>query len=219
MSFEWQPMEAFVSSSSAGGTVGIIVLAAGGSARMGVPKQLLLYRGQSLLRRAMETAVATVCRPMAMVLGANAERLCDEAKQLPVHVAENKRWEEGIGSSLQIGIETLVAADGGVEAEVIMLCDQPLVSARNINELVEVYRRTSQPIVASAYGETVGVPALFTRCLFTELAALKGSEGAKQIIAKHAHEVHRIALPAGAIDVDTPRDYEQLSSMTENTNI
>ena len=185
----------------------------------GSAETLLLYRGRSLLRRAMETAVATVCRPVVVVLGANADRLCDEAKQLPVHVAENKRWKEGMGSSIQIGFATLVAADGGLEAGVIMLCAQPLVYAQNINELVDVYRRTNDPIVASAYGETVGVPALFARNLFTELAALKGSEGAKQIIAKHAHEVHRISLPAGAIDVDTPRDYEQLSLLTENTNI
>jgi len=105
MSFEGQRMDAFVSSSSAGGTVGIIVLAAGGSTRMGVPKQLLLYRRQSLLRRAMETAVATVCRPVVVVLGANAGRLCDEAKQLPVHVAENKRWKEGMSSSIQLGMQ------------------------------------------------------------------------------------------------------------------
>jgi molybdenum cofactor cytidylyltransferase len=97
-----------------------------------------------------------------------------------------------------------------LDAVAIALCDQPFVSPQTLNQLVEAYHLTGKPIIASEYAGTFGVPALFSRTLFSELMNLKNTEGAKQLIKRHIHEVFSIPFPNGAIDIDTPKDYEQL---------
>ena len=197
-----------------GQSIGLIVLAAGASTRMGTPKQLLLHRGRTFLRRAAETALASACHPIVVVLGAHAEQVQVELERLPVLIVENRRWEEGMSSSIRVGLETLVAECEGVDGVVIMLCDQPFVTVEVINELVETYHKTGKLIVASAYGEACGVPVLFSNELFVEIAALEGRQGAKQIIANHPLDVATVCFPEGAVDVDTPQDYERLRAHT-----
>jgi molybdenum cofactor cytidylyltransferase len=97
---------------------------------------------------------------------------------------------------------------------VLMLCDQPSVTPAVINGLVASYRSSGKGIIASEYGGTLGVPALFGRRHFAELAALDGTEGAKRVIAAHTSEVGRMAFPQGARDIDTPEDYVQLQRAT-----
>ena len=191
-------------------TVGIVILAAGASTRMGTPKQLLFYQGCSLLRRVVETALASVCQPTIVVLGASAERLQQEVKNLPVQVVENLQWSEGMSSSISTGITALNAASIKVSAVVLLLCDQPFASVQVINQLVEASHSTGKPIIASEYSGKLGVPALFSHTFFPELMTLKGSEGAKQLIANHSQEVYGLPFPDGVIDIDTPEDYEQL---------
>jgi molybdenum cofactor cytidylyltransferase len=203
-------METSVGQHDGESQIGVIILAAGASTRMGRPKQLLLHRGQTLLRRTVETALASVCRPVVVVLGAHVESVRNELEQLPAYAAENPEWNKGMSSSIRIGLETLIASNSEVDGAVIMLCDQPLVTAGVINELVEARRETGKAIVASAYGETRGVPALFSRQLFAEIASLKVNEGARQVIASHPDDVATVDFPEGAIDVDTPQDYEFL---------
>ncbi len=190
--------------------VGLVILAAGASTRLGRPKQLLPYRGRTLLRHAAQVALDSVCRPVVVVLGAWAEQLEPEVRGLPVHVAHNPHWEDGMGASLRAGLRALEATISGVEAAVVLLCDQPFVSARTIDALVEARHATGRPIIASEYGGALGVPCLFDRALFGELAALQGAEGAKRVIKGHEDDVVGIPFPAGAIDIDTPADYEQL---------
>jgi molybdenum cofactor cytidylyltransferase len=193
--------------------IGVVILAAGASARMGRPKQLLLYRGQTLIRWAVESALASVCRPIVVVIGAHAELLKKELLHLPVLVADNGEWQKGMSSSIRIGIETLVTSGEELEGAVIMLCDQPFVTAGVVNALVEARRKTGKMIVASAYGEARGVPAFFSRQFFPEITALKANEGARQVIANHPDDVATISFAEGAIDVDTPRDYEMLETV------
>lgn len=194
-------------------TVGVIVLAAGASTRMGKPKQLLPYNGSSLLRHAVETALASECRPVVVVLGSAAERLQQEVSDLPVQVVENLHWAEGMSSSIRTGVVALNATSNTVSATILLLCDQPFVSIQVINQLIETYQFTGKPIVASRYAGILGVPALFSCAFFAELVSLRGSEGAKQVITNHPHEVYGIPFPNGAIDIDTPKDYEQLQEM------
>lgn len=191
-------------------TIGLMILAAGASTRMGTPKQLLAYRGCTLIRHMAEVAMASVCQPIAVVLGANAERIKPEVSQLPVQIVQNQRWEEGMSSSIRVGLKALLTMNPNLEAVVILLCDQPFVSSQTLNQLVEAYRLTGKPIIASEYGGTFGVPALFNCTLFSELMALKSTEGAKQLIKRNIHEVFKVPFPEGAIDIDTPKDYEQL---------
>lgn len=193
-------------------SVAIILLAAGASTRMGRPKLLLKYGSRNFLRHAAEMASASVCRPILVVFGAYANQLQSEIDDLPVQQVMNERWADGMGSSIRAGLEALEHCDreGISKAVVLMLCDQPCVTAAVINHLVRVFRSSSKGIVASEYGGTVGVPALFAREYFAALGALSGSAGAKQIIAAHASEVMRVPFPQGATDVDTPEDYLHL---------
>lgn len=191
--------------------IGIIILAAGASTRLGSPKQLLPYRGKSLLRHTAEAATASGCRPIVVVLGAQFERLAVEVQQLPVHIIENKRWAEGMSSSIQIGLKELQSIHPSVSAAVILLCDQPFVSASLVQQLIEVHHCTGKPIVASEYAETVGVPALFSHDLFPVLMTLQADRGARYVIQNRVQSVACVPFPLGAIDIDTPDDYEHLT--------
>ncbi|MBE9004000.1 nucleotidyltransferase family protein [Fortiea sp. LEGE XX443] len=190
--------------------VGLIVLAAGASTRMGTPKQLLRYNQQSLIRHIVEVAIASVCQPVIVVLGAYAELIQPEIDPIQVHIVKNPLWNEGMSTSIRVGMEALNTINPDAEAVVIMLCDQPFVSPQFINQLVEVHQTSGKLIVASEYAYTLGVPALFNRALFAKLTTLSGTAGAKQLIKNYAQEVLAIPFPEGLIDLDTPKDYEQL---------
>lgn len=191
-------------------TVGLMILAAGASTRMGTPKQLLPYQGRSLLRHTAEVAITSQCYPIVVVLGSQPNRIKSEIDSLALHIVENKRWVEGMGSSIQAGMAHLMTLNSNLEAITIALCDQPFVSCQLFNQLVQVYWSNHSAIVASEYAGTLGVPALFSHALFAELLALDAGMGAKHVIQKHIDQVYRVPFPKGAIDIDTPKDYEQL---------
>ena len=195
-------------SDSAG--VAAVILAAGASSRMGSPKQTLRYRGESLLRRAALAALGAGCRPVVVVTGAHAELSRRELEGLGVREVFNPYWETGMASSVRAGVEALAGADA--DGVVLMLCDQPHVTAEVISGLVAAHRATLRSVVASAYGGGFGVPALFGRTLFAELAQLEGAAGARQVIKRHASEAHFLPFPGGETDVDTPDDFSRLTA-------
>jgi molybdenum cofactor cytidylyltransferase len=192
--------------------VAIIILAAGASTRMGTPKQLLPYQGHSLLSYTLESAITSVCNPVVVVLGANAQQIRSEVNQPSVQVVENPQWNLGMSSSIRCGILSLSNYSENIDAAVIAVCDQPFLSTQIINLLVASYHSTGKPIVASQYAGTLGVPVLFSSIFFSELAVLKETDGAKTFINKHFNEVFCFPFPLGAIDIDTPKDYEQLQT-------
>ena len=191
--------------------VGAVILAAGSSSRMGRPKQTLQFQGMSLLRRATVAALEATCRPVVVVTGAHAELSRRELEQLDVCEAFNPDWETGMGSSVRTGIESLLSNDAHVAAAILLLCDQPYVTSDVVSRLIAAHHTTGKPLVASAYGESFGVPALFSRTLFTELAQLAGLSGAKEIIKRHAAEAHFLPFPEGEVDLDTPQDVSCLT--------
>jgi molybdenum cofactor cytidylyltransferase len=191
-------------------SVGLVMLAAGASSRMGQPKQLLKLNGESLIRRATLAALHSVCQPVVIVLGANEAFIRPEIADLSVQIVENPDWEQGMGSSIQIGIRQLLTTQPPIQAAVLMLCDQPLVDTSLINQLVECYKTSQGAVVASEYNGQLGVPALFDQKLFAELLQLDGPAGAKKIIEKYKPTCYRLPFPEGALDVDTPEDYEKV---------
>jgi molybdenum cofactor cytidylyltransferase len=193
--------------------VAIILLAAGASTRMGVPKQLLTFQGRSLVNRAIESAIASVCKPVVVVLGANCQQIRAQINQTGVEVIENPEWKLGMSTSIKSGIISLSKCLERIDAVILAVCDQPFFSTEIINNLVAAYCSTGKPIVASHYAETIGVPALFSHKFFSELATLRETVGAKYLIEKHLSEVFCVPFPLGKIDIDTPQDYEQLQGM------
>ncbi|HJT28410.1 MAG TPA: nucleotidyltransferase family protein [Pyrinomonadaceae bacterium] len=188
--------------------IGAIVLAAGGSSRLGTPKQLVMFRGETLVRRAAKAALASICDRVVVVVGNHAQQMRQEIDDLPVSVVENEDWRSGISSSIRAGLEQISSQDGVV----ITLCDQPFVTAAVLNNLVSTRHKTRRAIVASTYGTTRGVPAFFAPELFNEIASLTKDEGARRIIASHPEKVATIKFPEGAMDIDTPEDRERLMS-------
>jgi molybdenum cofactor cytidylyltransferase len=196
--------------------VGLVLLAAGGSFRMGTPKQLLVFQGRTLLRRAAEEAVASGCHPVVVVLGAHADRLDPEIADLPVRVAHNAMWRTGMGSSIRTGVDALIATGDALDGVVIMVCDQPFCNASVIGMLVEGYARGERRIVTASYAGVYGVPTLFDRTLFPELLALDGQEGARRVLEAYPYEILAIPFAAGAVDVDMPEDFARLEAVTHS---
>ncbi len=189
--------------------IGAVLLAAGGSTRMGAPKQLIRLDGVSLLRRAAEAVVGSGASPVVVVLGARAEEMEEELAGLPVSVAVNEEWAAGMSTSLRVGIRTLVEMAPDVEAALITLCDQPFVTGAHLAALIAAFRT---PITASHYNRTLGVPAVFHRSLFGELELLEGDAGARRLIQRHDAETTAFDLPEAAIDLDTPIDLNSFSA-------
>jgi molybdenum cofactor cytidylyltransferase len=192
-------------------TVGLLLLAAGSSSRLARPKQLLQYKGQTLLRRAAEVATASPCRPLVLVTGALHDELLPEIDGLPFHVIRNDDWADGMGGSIAAGLAELeTAAEAAkVDAVVVILCDQPLLDEEIIGQLIVQFQATGQPVVASAYAGTQGVPALFSREIFPQLLALRGASGARELLQQYNH-LPTVAFPGGATDVDTEAQYATL---------
>jgi molybdenum cofactor cytidylyltransferase len=194
-------------------SISLIILAAGGSSRLGSPKQLVRFDGQTLIRRAAAAALESRCDRVVIVVGSRADDMRRELGGLPVSIVENPEWQSGMSSSLRAGLNEVRDDD----AVLIMLCDQPFVTADVLDNLIDTRHKTGVPIVASDYGATRGVPALFSKELFPELASLSADEGARRIIARHPELTTTIAFADGAIDVDTRDDWTGLTRFSSQS--
>jgi len=188
-------------------SIGIILLAAGASARLGVPKQLLRFQGETLLRRSVKSALA-VSNKVVVTLGARIETVRKEIADLPVEIVENVNWETGMSGSIRVALEKFL--DDELKAVVVMVCDQPFVDENLLKKIIDRFQETNALIVACEYQNTLGVPTLFHRKLFSELLALNAQAGAKRLIKKYHALAAAVQFPEGAFDVDTQADYENL---------
>jgi molybdenum cofactor cytidylyltransferase len=188
----------------------VVVLAAGASRRLPGPKQLLRYRGVTLLRRAAQTAVAAACGPVVVVLAAGAGPLRFELQDLDVRIVENPDAAQGLSTSVRSGLAAL-EGHGAPDAVLFMTCDQPEVTPEILGRLVAAFATSHAPAVACEYAGTVGVPALVGRALFDEVRALAGDAGARQILQRHPAETVRVPFEGGALDIDTPEDVRRLT--------
>ena len=194
--------------------IGAVILAAGESSRFGRPKQLVQFRGKSLVRRVVDAAKDANCSAIVVVLGSKREQIERELKETAAIVAENEDWRRGIGSSIRVGVESAVNQVPDIEAIVLLTCDQPFLKTDTIERLIAMYEKTKKAIVASSYSETLGVPALFDRSCFQELLALDDETGAKTIILSNRERVAELLFLEGKIDIDTVADYEKLTAQS-----
>ena len=187
--------------------LGALVLAAGASTRMGTPKQLLLADGKPLLVRTVEALLDSPVWPVVVVLGAHAELIRPALTRLPVLIADNPAWAEGLASSIRGGIATLRQFSRALDGALVALCDQPAFSAAIVARLIATQQTTGRSIVAARYSGRCGAPALFLRRHFDTLAELTGEEGARTLLNGESPPVAPVDLPELAFDVDTPADY------------
>jgi len=185
---------------------GAIILAAGGSSRLGEPKQFLVHVGETLVRRAALAAAAAGCAPIVVVAGDHRERIAREVADVSANVFYHPQWRLGIGNSLRAGVAHALAIAPGLDALIVMVCDQPFVTPEILQALIDVRAESRKPGAACTYAGTIGVPALFSRSLFDGLSGLADGEGAKRIFLNRPTDFAHIAFPDGAIDIDTPAD-------------
>ncbi len=191
--------------------IAAIILAAGGSSRLGQPKQLLPFRDKTLVRTIINAACEAGCSPVVVVIGSDAEKLHRELAHANVVEVQNANWQRGIGSSIRSGVQALRDHAPDVEATFLLACDQPAVNARLIEGMIAMHLATKKDIVASSYADTVGIPALFDRSLFEDLLSLGAEAGAKSIILQNDDRVARFAFSEGVIDIDTLEDWKRFN--------
>jgi molybdenum cofactor cytidylyltransferase len=181
-----------------------VVLAAGASRRLGQPKQLVPIEGESLVRRTARLALEAGCAPVVVVLGFEAERMAAELAGLAVEVVVNGNWSFGMGSSLACGVAAARRARPELDALLLLVCDQPRLSANHLRELFAGHASGSAAITASAYAGRAGVPAVFAPSLFSELEQIEADRGARELILRHS--ALTVDWPDGAYDIDLPED-------------
>ena len=185
---------------------GVIVLAAGGSSRLGQTKQLLQHEGETLLHRAARFALATLPHEVIVVLGAEVPRMLAAIADLPFRPLICDNWRDGMGASLRCAVQAL---DANIDGVMIVLCDQPALTAHHLLALRDGWRRDPQRAVASGYTDTVGVPALLPRHWLDE-KFLRGDQGARALLRERKTEVTVIDNPALAADIDHAVDLAAL---------
>ena len=190
-----------------------ILLAAGASTRLGQPKQLLrlpVFGGETLLDHAVALARASGAAPIFVVLGAHAEEIILECELLDCILIRNEAWAEGMASSLRVGIAAVFEHAPAASGAMVMVCDQPGLSAEHLRRLLDAHKVDGNRIAASRYAGRTGVPAIFPRRLFPALLALQGDQGARALLQQAGTAVHAIDFPSGELDLDSPEDLQRL---------
>ena len=167
-----------------------------------------------MLRFVVETAQASGCHPLVVVLGANQAGIRPALAGLEVEIVINDRWAEGMGTSIQAGLCALESRN--ICGAILALSDQPFVTSDFLRGLVDKSHESGRPIVAAQYSGTAGVPVYFARETFPLLMALKPDQGCKGVILGHPADALLVDCPDAARDIDTPEDYA-LASVTSPT--
>ncbi len=191
----------------------ILILAAGESKRMGQPKQLLPYKGSTLLLEKIKQFQSLERTQVFVVLGAYFKDIFPHLRELPVKVVMNSNWQEGMGSSLSKGVE-LIRKKEAYDRVLITLADLPLLESSHYEELIDLSMNSGKRIIQTEYEKTSGVPVVFDKSLFNSLSRLKNEEGAKPLIEKYKKEVLKVRSKTPFFDVDTSDAYEKLLSLT-----
>jgi molybdenum cofactor cytidylyltransferase len=184
------------------------LLAAGGSRRLGTPKQLVRYRGRPLLLHAVAAARGALPRAaLIVVVGAEAlrMRLVLRRARCGARIVTNTRWQEGMATSLRAG---LPAVPRTARAALVLLVDQPRVGGAAITRLVRAWRQRPSLPAAARYGERAGVPAVLPRRYWRALKAQRGDEGARALLRGGATTL--VDTPEATLDIDTPADLLEL---------
>ena len=190
--------------------IAALILAAGGSRRLGRPKQLEPWGSTTLLGHVIDLVESFPVDETWVVVGADLDRVVNEIGPRPVGIIQNPDWETGLASSLRVGLDALTQlskADGAL----VFLGDQPVVRADVVTALIEKHRRSKAMAIVPKYRYSRGNPVLLDRALWPRLMSLEGDEGAQRLLQAHSEWVEEVwfdSLPPR--DIDTQSDVEEL---------
>ena len=192
------------------GNVPIMLLAAGGSSRMGQPKQLLPWGNLTLIEHQIQTITKTGS-PVNVVLGSNVNLVFPVIEKYGINIFIHENWENGMGSSIALGVQQITTKFPEADGILIALLDQPLISTSHFKKMTDIFLPGKRQIVISQSSSGwQGVPVLFDSFYFEELKQLKGDEGARQLTVKYKNEVTTVECGDQTDDMDTPEKYQDL---------
>ena len=187
--------------------LGMVIPAAGASTRLGQPKQLLRWKGRTLISRTIQLGAEVGCDPVVVVLGASAELISTEVNELDCHQVINTQWQQGIGGTIALGTKKAISIAPDINGILILLTDQPAIDSLFLKKLLALFKDHPDNIIATGYETKAGVPAIFPRSCFQALQKLSGDEGARNIIASSRQMVQVLTPSSPLLDIDTPEDY------------
>ena len=189
-------------------TVIAAIMAAGSSSRFGSTKQIAEVSGAPLVRRAVAAARQVCGKEVLTVIGHDLEKVLAALGDDSGFVVVNDNYEQGLGSSIARAAR---ACPDTVDAILVLLADQPLVTAGHLQALVDNWSGNDDEIMATAYSEISGPPVLFPRDTFQSLQLLTGDEGARSLLTDERFRLRTVSFEPAAIDIDTPADLVALS--------
>ena len=185
-------------------THAVVILAAGGSRRLGAPKQLLTRGGETLVHRAMRQAAATNPRRLVVVLGGNRVEVARALADLNGDRLFNPRWREGLASSLRVAAQSLAGHDGPV---LVLGCDQPALEASHLRRLLDGADSSASGCAATVHGTALGSPAVITRAMLQDSGSLHGDQGfGSRLSLLSPGSVWRLDAPELQFDIDDAAD-------------
>jgi molybdenum cofactor cytidylyltransferase len=192
-----------------------LLLAAGGSSRLGSPKQLIVWRSKPLIVHAVEQSLAVCDAGVVVVTGAHADAVAASLQDYPVELVHNPDWRSGVGKSLADGVRVLHGR--GATGVLVMLCDQPLVLESDLLRLADAWQDAPDIPAAALYHGTAGVPAIFPSTYFEQLTELVGDTGARALL-RGQNACTIVDMPRAAIDIDTAEDIGSLRRYDQQSN-
>jgi molybdenum cofactor cytidylyltransferase len=184
-------------------------MAAGGSSRMGEPKQLLLWKNKTLVENAVQSALGVSKADVYVVFGASHAQVEEVLKPYDLKTIYNPDWKQGLGNSIACGVKHV--KDLKYDGVLVILADQPLITSEDLENFIIEFRQGNKNIIASKYeNESIGVPVIFDKSYIDELTQLNEDKGAKSFIKKHSENVSVISMGNKLADIDTQEAYQKL---------
>ncbi len=186
-----------------------VVLAAGGSTRLGRPKQLLTRDGETLVHRAARLALASGAARVRVIVGAHADDVVAAVRDLSVECLVNPRWNEGLAGSVRVAVDALAAHD---HATLLLTCDQPALDLVHVQALLAAARAAPAGSAASRFGDRVGVPAVVAPAVLRAARSVQGDRGLRDVLNATGAGVIACDAPDLGVDIDTPGDVAEAVS-------
>lgn len=185
--------------------LGLLLLAAGGSRRMGHPKALIEVDETTLIQNRLTALAMVPAEIRIVVLGSHYDQIAPRCQHPDWQIFQHTGWEGGMGTSVAAGAIHLLS-DSTITHILIALLDQPFLRADHFMRLVDSAQQHPEKIIAAGYLATSGAPAIFPASYFPALTSLSGDKGARKIIQQNPSDVVMIPMPEAGRDWDTPMD-------------